>query len=126
MARIAIYTRVSTDRQKHDTQLRELRAWAKWAGHKITEVYSDAGISGSKGRDKRPAFDAMLKAAVRREFDMLAVWSSDRSNISSTSCRPSATPGSGCTSTLRLSTPLRRQGGLCSECWPCSENLSAK
>lgn len=78
MARIAIYTRVSTDRQKHDTQLRELRAWAKWAGHKITEVYSDAGISGSKGRDKRPAFDAMLKAAVRREFDMLAVWSSDR------------------------------------------------
>ena len=31
-----------------------------------------------KGRDKRPQFDALLKAAVRREFDMIAVWSSDR------------------------------------------------
>lgn len=26
----------------------------------------------------RPGFDGMLKSAVRREFDMLAVWSSDR------------------------------------------------
>ena len=41
-------------------------------------MYEDKGISGAKGRDKRPAFDAVLKAAVRREFDMLAVWSSDR------------------------------------------------
>ena len=42
------------------------------------EVYEDKGISGAKGRDKRPKFDAMQKAAVRREFDLLAVWSSDR------------------------------------------------
>jgi DNA invertase Pin-like site-specific DNA recombinase len=35
-------------------------------------------VSGAKGRDKRPQFDALLKAAVRREFDMIAVWSSDR------------------------------------------------
>jgi DNA invertase Pin-like site-specific DNA recombinase len=35
-------------------------------------------VSGTKGRDKRPQFDALLKAAVRREFDMIAVWSSDR------------------------------------------------
>jgi DNA invertase Pin-like site-specific DNA recombinase len=33
-------------------------------------------VSGAKGRDKRPQFDALLKAAVRREFDMIAVWSS--------------------------------------------------
>ena len=41
-------------------------------------VFEDTGISGAKGREKRPGFDAMLKAATRREFDVLAVWSSDR------------------------------------------------
>jgi hypothetical protein len=34
---------------------------------------SDARFSGSRGRDKRPQFDAMLKDAIRREFDILAV-----------------------------------------------------
>ena len=42
------------------------------------KVFEDQGISGAKGRDQRPAFDALLKAAVRREIDMIAVWSSDR------------------------------------------------
>jgi DNA invertase Pin-like site-specific DNA recombinase len=42
------------------------------------KVYEDQGISGANGRDKRPAFDSLLKAAVRREMDMVAVWSSDR------------------------------------------------
>jgi DNA invertase Pin-like site-specific DNA recombinase len=76
--RVAIYVRVSTDEQTTANQLIELKAWARRAGHTVVEVYEDKGISGAKGRDKRPAFDAVLKAAVRREFDMLAVWSSDR------------------------------------------------
>ena len=49
-----------------------------YAGHDVVNVYGDAGISGAKGRDKRPGFDAMLKAATKRDFDILAVWSSDR------------------------------------------------
>ena len=76
--RVAIYVRVSTDAQNTKTQRRELEAWAKRAGHTVVCVYEDAGISGAKGRDQRPQFDALLKAAVRREFNMLAVWSSDR------------------------------------------------
>ncbi len=76
--KVAIYTRVSTKRQTTENQLQELQAWAARAGCTIVGVYEDKGISGSKGRDKRPQFDALLKAAVRREFDMLAVWSSDR------------------------------------------------
>ena len=76
--RVAIYVRVSTGEQTTANQLKELKAWARRAGHTVVEVYEDKGISGAKGRDKRPAFDAVLKAAVRREFDMLAVWSSDR------------------------------------------------
>jgi DNA invertase Pin-like site-specific DNA recombinase len=41
-------------------------------------MYEDKGISGAKDRDKRPSFDVLLKAAVRREMNMIAVWSSDR------------------------------------------------
>jgi DNA invertase Pin-like site-specific DNA recombinase len=76
--RVAIYARVSTGEQTTANQLRELRAWAKNAGHEVVKVFEDKGISGTKGRDERPGFDAMLKAAARREFDTLAVWSSDR------------------------------------------------
>jgi DNA invertase Pin-like site-specific DNA recombinase len=38
----------------------------------------DAGISGSKGRDQRPGFDAMHKDAARRRFDVVMAWSVDR------------------------------------------------
>ena len=44
----------------------------------VVHEYSDHGISGVKDRDKRPAFDRMLKGATRREFDMIAAWSVDR------------------------------------------------
>lgn len=76
--RVAIYVRVSTDTQNTNAQRQELEAWAERAGHTVAKVYEDAGISGAKGRDQRPAFDALLKAAVRREVNMIAVWSSDR------------------------------------------------
>ena len=42
------------------------------------KVYKDYGISGAKGRDKRPAFDALCRAAARREFDVVMAWSVDR------------------------------------------------
>ena len=76
--RIALYTRVSTDGQTTDNQLLELTRWAERAGHEIVAIYDDNGISGAKGREYRKNFDAMLKAAVRREFDMVAAWSVDR------------------------------------------------
>jgi DNA invertase Pin-like site-specific DNA recombinase len=41
-------------------------------------VYEDAGISGAKGRDKRPGLDAMLKAVNAKQFDLVATWSVDR------------------------------------------------
>jgi DNA invertase Pin-like site-specific DNA recombinase len=73
--RVGIYTRVSTADQTTDNQERVLRGWADLAGHTIVEVFEDQGISGAKGRDKRPAFDKLLKAVTRREIDMVAVWS---------------------------------------------------
>src|SRR5215471_17473010 len=76
--RVGIYVRVSSDAQSTDMQRQELSAWAKRAGHSVVKVYEDQGISGAKGRDKRPAFDALLNDVVRRKIDMIAVWSSDR------------------------------------------------
>src|SRR3954470_19398765 len=76
--RAAIYLRVSTDGQTTANQERELRAAAERIGHEIVAVYRDAGISGSKGRDQRPAFDALCKDAARRRFDVVMAWSVDR------------------------------------------------
>ena len=76
--RVAIYSRVSTERQTVANQVCELRAWAERCGHTVVAEYEDHAISGAKGRDQRPAFDRMLKGAVRREFDIIAVWPSDR------------------------------------------------
>lgn len=76
--RAALYLRVSTDDQTVANQERELRAVADRAGWQVTAVYKDEGISGSKGRDKRPGLDAMLKAATRREHDVVMAWSVDR------------------------------------------------
>ena len=57
--RIALYARVSTDEQaKHglsiDTQLANLREWAKKNGHTVVGEYVDPGISGKKPPSKRP------------------------------------------------------------------------
>ena len=76
--RVAIYTRVSTDGQSVENQRRELLAVAERRGWELLQEYSDHGISGAKGRDRRPAFDRMLKGATRREFDMIVAWSVDR------------------------------------------------
>lgn len=78
MKRIAIYARVSTDGQSINAQLAELREVAERRGWRIVHEYTDKGISGAKGRDQRPALDAILKAATRGEFDMVAAWSVDR------------------------------------------------
>jgi DNA invertase Pin-like site-specific DNA recombinase len=76
--RAALYLRVSTREQTTENQERELREVAVRMGCEIVQVYQDQGISGAKGRDKRPAFDALLKAATRHEFEMIMAWSVDR------------------------------------------------
>ena len=76
--RVAIYARVSTTGQSVAAQVRELEAAAERHGWTVAQVFSDAGVSGAKGRDKRPQFDKLLKGVARREFDMVAAWSVDR------------------------------------------------
>jgi DNA invertase Pin-like site-specific DNA recombinase len=74
----ALYLRVSTLDQTTENQELELRAAAQRLGHEIVDVYADNGISGSKGRDRRPEFDRLCRDVVRRRFDIVMAWSIDR------------------------------------------------
>ena len=76
--RVALYARVSTSGQTVANQLGELKAVAKRSGWQVVQIQQDEGFSGAKGRAQRPALDALLKCAARREFDMVAAWSVDR------------------------------------------------
>ena len=78
--RVGLYLRVSTKNgQTVDNQRQALaEAIGRRAGWIIAEEFVDDGISGAKGRDKRPAFDRLLKAVVRRKIDVVAAWSVDR------------------------------------------------
>lgn len=76
--RAALYLRVSTGEQTVENQRRDLETAAAQRGWTIVATYADEGISGSKGRDKRPGLDAMLKDATRGRFDVVMGWAVDR------------------------------------------------
>src|ERR1035441_7094150 len=76
--RVAVYLRVSTGEQTTENQRRELEEVAARHGWRVVDFFEDAGISGAKGRDKRPGLDRLLKAVARRDVDMVAAWSVDR------------------------------------------------
>jgi hypothetical protein len=78
MKRAVLYLRVSTIEQTTANQERELREIASRMGCEIVDVYKDHGISGAKGREKRPAFDRLCRDAAKRKFDMVMAWSVDR------------------------------------------------
>src|ERR1700716_961882 len=78
MKRAVLYLQVSTIDQTTANQERELRQIAERVGYDLLKVYKDQGVSGAKGRDQRPAFNSMCRAAARREFDVVMAWSVDR------------------------------------------------
>ena len=74
----AIYRRVSTGEQNVEDQRRDLEAAAAQRGWVIMATYADDGISGARGRDKRPGLDAMLRDASQGRFDVVMCWAVDR------------------------------------------------
>ena len=74
--RAAVYGRVSTLDQNGDNQLDELNRYVAQRGWGAATLFIDKGVSGAK--DRRPALDDLLKAAKRRQFDVLVVWRLDR------------------------------------------------
>ncbi len=75
MKKIAIYVRVSTNKQEVQNQLTPLREYCKRKEYEIFEEYIDV-ISGSK--DKRPGFDKMFLDAHKRLFDIILFWDLSR------------------------------------------------
>jgi DNA invertase Pin-like site-specific DNA recombinase len=75
--RAALYVRISTSDkgQTVENQLQPLQEAAGRLGWTVVAIYRDEGISGARGRDKRPGLDALLKGVARREFDLVAAWS---------------------------------------------------
>ncbi|MFC1574404.1 recombinase family protein [Candidatus Latescibacterota bacterium] len=72
----AIYARVSTDKQKVEMQLEELKSYIRKRGFQAGQLYVDQGYTG--GNLQRPAFVRMLSDAHKRSFDVLIVWKLDR------------------------------------------------
>lgn len=76
--KVVIYGRVSTNDQTTENQLIKLKEIVSLNGWELVGEYVDEGISGSKGRDKRPQFDKLCKDMVRRKFNRVLVWDVSR------------------------------------------------
>ncbi len=73
--KIALYLRVSTDKQETENQAVQLREFATKQGWQITREYVDCE-SGSKS--DRAEFQRMFADASRRKFDLVLFWALDR------------------------------------------------
>lgn len=73
--RISIYTRVSTDKQSHDSQLGELREYCQRRGWEDPKEYSDV-ISGAKFT--RQGLDALMGEVRRGKLDAIVCFKLDR------------------------------------------------
>ena len=76
--RVGLYLRVSTSGQTVENQRQDLARVAEQRGWTIVGEYVDHGVSGAKGRDKRPAYDRLARDAAQGKLDMVAAWSVDR------------------------------------------------
>src|ERR1051325_8486049 len=73
--RIAIYTRVSTDKQSHDSQLTELRGYCERRGWRAVRECADV-VSGAKF--SRQGLDALLAEVRRGRIDAIVCFKLDR------------------------------------------------
>lgn len=75
--RCVIYSRVSTEEQTTDNQLRQLREYADRQGWNIIEEIQDVA-SGGKSAEERQGLKKVFMMARQRKFDVLLFWSLDR------------------------------------------------
>ena len=75
--RVAIYARVSTDegKQNPETQLRQLRDYAKLRKFKVVEEFVDHATGRST---ERTNYKRLLEAVRKRHVDVVLVWRYDR------------------------------------------------
>jgi DNA invertase Pin-like site-specific DNA recombinase len=77
--KVALYCRVSTSTKDQTTenQLRELTSYCDRMGYEVVKVYEDE-VSGSKTREKRPAYNELCKDAFLKNFDAIIGWDVSR------------------------------------------------
>ena len=73
--KVAIYTRVSTEEQNPETQMKQIQSYCIIHGYEVYDVYEDV-ISGNT--NSRPDFDRLLYDMRHRRFDAIAVYKLDR------------------------------------------------
>jgi putative DNA-invertase from lambdoid prophage Rac len=62
LGQVAIYCRVSTDDQSCDRQERDLRAFARRAGHKVVDVFKETASGAKNDRPERAKVMALAQA----------------------------------------------------------------
>ena len=73
--KLAIYARVSTDKQDYENQLTQLKDYCKKQDWNIYKIYNEV-VSGKE--NQRPEFIKMFNDASQRKFDAILVWALDR------------------------------------------------
>jgi DNA invertase Pin-like site-specific DNA recombinase len=73
--RVAIYARVSTDKQETANQVVQLREFAAKQGWTIVHEYADTASGGKADRD---GLKQMFNDASKRQFDLVLFWALDR------------------------------------------------
>jgi putative DNA-invertase from lambdoid prophage Rac len=107
----AVYCRVSTTSQTHDSQLKPLREYCERRGWDILVEVCDV----ASGASVRPARDALIAAARRREIDAIVCFKLDRWGRSTTDLVTSLSELDSCgcafvsiTDALDMTTPSGR------------------
>ena len=79
MTRAVIYSRVSSEGNRQDTerQTNELIEYANKMGYKLVEVYEEK-VSGYKKNEDRPIFSRMLEEIEKGAIDKVLVWELSR------------------------------------------------
>ena len=77
--KVALYCRVSTSTKDQTTedQLRELTAYCDRMEYEVVKIYEDK-VTGSKTREKRPAYNELCKDAFLKRFDAIIGWDVSR------------------------------------------------
>ena len=75
--RCVIYSRVSTEEQSTDNQLRQLKEYADRQGWDVIEEIQVVA-SGGKSAEERQGLKRVFTMARQRKFDVLLFWSLDR------------------------------------------------
>src|SRR5438874_8026196 len=75
LKKVALYTRVSTDEQKTDLQLMDLKEYVQRREYEIFNIYEDIVSGATK---ERKSLDQLMDDAKKRKFDIVLVWKFDR------------------------------------------------